>query len=268
MASTFLELYSDFQDEVKLYTEKLDVTELSFMRRFTKGIQAFQQETEYVEFRDILNRHPDGTYKLPYEYKRIVKIEAVGDERIQFEMGSFLQLNDSIERNNSGFIEKRPNVEINRRYSEQRTIEYGLHGREFYFDTRLPETMRLRIFYIPDLSPLSMSSTLWTTPDDTTVTPTLFRNWFPTDQLIVDPVTTQQVSRLLYMMNNTRVLSPLNLYEEAFLNYAIANYIRSKGSVNYQVYERQFDKAVELAKINKPEPFQNGVADYNYSVWG
>ena len=45
MASTFLELYSDFQDEVKLYTEKLDVTELSFMRRFTKGIQAFQQET-------------------------------------------------------------------------------------------------------------------------------------------------------------------------------------------------------------------------------
>ena len=96
MASTFLELYSDFQDEVKLYTEKLDVTELSFMRRFTKGIQAFQQETEYVEFRDILNRHDDGTYKLPYEYKRIVKIEAVGDERIQFEMGSLLRTLDQI----------------------------------------------------------------------------------------------------------------------------------------------------------------------------
>lgn len=268
MASTFLELYSDFQDEVKLYTEKLDVTELSFMRRLTKGIQAFQQETEYVEFRDILNRHTDGTYKLPYEYKRIIKIEAVGDERIQFEMGSFLQLNDSIERNNSGFIEKRPNVEINRRYSGQRTIEYALHGREFYFDTRLPDTMQLRIFYIPDLSPLSTSSVLWTQADDTTVTPIIYRNWFPTDQLITDPVTTQQVSRLLYMMNNSRVLCPLNLYEEAFLNYAIANYIRSKGSANYQVYERQFDKAVESAKINKPEPFQNGVADYNYSVWG
>ena len=26
-------------------------------------------------------------------------------------------------------------------------------------------------------------------------------------------------------------------------------------------------KAVESAKINKPEPFQNGVADYNYYVW-
>jgi hypothetical protein len=267
MASTFLELYSDFQDEVKAYTEKLDVTELSFMRRLSKGIQRFQSETEYVEFRDILNRHPDGFYRLPYEYKRIVKIEALGDERIQFEMGSFLQLNDSIERNNSGFIEKRDNVEINRRYSGERTIEYGLHGREFFFDTRLPANMRLRIFYIPDLSPISIGSALWTQPDDLTVTPNIFRNWFPTDQLITDPVTTMQVSRLLYMMGNTRLLSPMGEYEDAILNHAIASYIRSKGSINYQVFERNFNEGVKTAIINKPEPFRNGVADYNYSVW-
>ena len=267
MASTFLELYSDIQNEVKLYTEKLDVTELDFMRRLTKGIQKFQNETEYVEFRDVLNRHPDGFYRLPYDYKRIVKIEAVGDERIQFEMGSFLQLNDSIERNNSGFIEKRPNVEINRRYSGERTIEYSLHGREFFFDTRLPQDMRLRIFYIPDLSPISVASTLWSQADDTTVTPTIFRNWFPVDQLITDPVNGQQITRLMYMMGNHRMLAPLGQYEEAIWNYAVATYIRSKGSINYQVYEKNFYDGIKAAKENKPELFMNGVSDYNYSIW-
>ena len=44
--STFRELYSDFQDTAKLYTEKMDNTEVTFMRLITRAAQEFQLETE------------------------------------------------------------------------------------------------------------------------------------------------------------------------------------------------------------------------------
>lgn len=265
MASTFLELYSDFQDEVKLYTEKLDVTELSFMRRLTKGIQIFQQETQYVETIVSIVKNSNNQFVMPYDVSMIIKIELVGNERFQFIPNEFMQLSENIERSNGLFRESIPNYEINKRYSKVGTVLYSLHGRQFFFSHSIPDDAVLRIFYIPDLSPISSSSTLWTTPDDTTTTPPTIRNWFPNDQLIVDPVTGNQVSRLLYMMQNNRVLSPLNLYEDAFVDYAVATYVRSKGSVNYKVYEKDFYSKIQLAKLAKPTFFQEGSADYNFA---
>ena len=267
MASTFLDLYSDFQDEIKAYIEKIDVTELSFMRRLSKGMQIFQLETEYIEAIDILNQQENGSYMLPYEYKRIVKIQIVGDERVQFEVGNFTQLWDSIERSHSGFIEKKDNVEINRRNSGEFTIEYSVFGRKLFFDTRLPAGTQLRVFYIPDLSPISRGSILWNQPDDTVAIPVVYKSWYPMDEVIKDPLTNAITSRLIYMMNSTRMLSPMSDYEDVILNYAIAAHIRSKGSINYQVFEKYFREGIEMAKVNKPELFKNGTADYNYSVW-
>ena len=49
MPSTYLELYSDFQEEVKLYHEQATFTERSFMRRITTAAQEFQKRTKIVE---------------------------------------------------------------------------------------------------------------------------------------------------------------------------------------------------------------------------
>jgi drug/metabolite transporter (DMT)-like permease len=62
----------------------------------------------------------------------------------------------------------------------------------------------------------------------------------------------------------TPVLAP---FEQAFSEYALAQFIRSKGSQNYVVFERTYDKAVQEAIANKPLYWKSGFRDYYMAPW-
>ena len=83
MASTFAELFSDFQDIARLYTEKLNVTELNFMRLYTRGIQNFQRRTEYVEKIMRVNKQLTPPYfTLPLDALRVIEIRDPDNKKV------------------------------------------------------------------------------------------------------------------------------------------------------------------------------------------
>ena len=93
MASTFAELYSDFQDRVKAYVEKLDITEYSFMRMLTQGIQKFQRETEYAEKVVKIQKEVNGNrevFIVPNDMIRPIDVRAMHETPYGVEEEIFL----------------------------------------------------------------------------------------------------------------------------------------------------------------------------------
>ena len=261
MASSYMELYSDFRDDIKAYVQELDVTELSFMRRLTKGMQQFQQETEYVKLIEEVVANEHGHFYLPYDIKRIIKIIWDGHEDVQFVPNGFTQLAENIARGDRK-EEIRSNYLINKPYNTQVVLFSDYNG-FLVFDTKIPADATLRVFCVPDISPISDSGWLWNIPDDTTVTPTIYKSWYPLNEIIT--VNGKQTSRFSYMMETNQMPRSMSLYESNILDYAISGYIKSKGSVNYKVYEEKFYTGISRAKAHEVSYFSNGVADYNFA---
>lgn len=256
MASTFAELFSDFQDLSKNYTEKLDVTELSFMRYFTRGIQEFQKQTEYVEKTWIVQRGVDpdpAIFIVPDDMLRIVDVRAVTssstglDESI-FLLQDYTQFKRNQDKWVNGYLETptdyglriRNKATASGRYRDQIPIA-TIWRRELL---TFPEYTgdELSIWYIPDLHAISETSSQWTP-------------WYPYATNFMTNFTTMKVTPELAM------------FEQTFLDYALSMFIKSKGSANYKVYEQSFQQSVEWAKVNKPILYREGVADYMFAPY-
>ncbi len=260
MASTFAELFSDYQNAIKVYTEELDFTEIQFMRDFTRGMQKFQRETEYVQWAVWLNRDANGNFVLPQELLRIVEIrDDCGDIILGQEYNQFVR---NVDKYTTGKLETPYDYTIRTdkkvlysspnllplavrnlpntlpQFKEQRM--WAVYNRIiFIFPPYNGNVLLLR--YIPDIHAFSSNSPQWTA-------------WFTGNQFE-------------NLFRTSRVVDELAPYEDSFTKYAIMEYIRSKGSVNYRVFENEFWAEVERAKINKPLYFQEGVREYFFAPY-
>jgi hypothetical protein len=249
MASTFKSLYSDFQDAVKTYTEKLDVTERQFMRRLTRGMQLFQRETEYVTQAVQLTLGQNATYpnnyELPSNCIRVLEFRDVND--IPLMETSYIQHRSIVDKRNGGRYLETPRDESRR--LTHLLDETGLLrnvtvlARRVILNPIFPsKDTSITIVYIPDISAYDEADAEWA---DWAVSDADFMNLFRT----------------------ARVTPELQHYENAFLNFAIANYIQSLGHINYKVYEQKFNEEVQNAIINKVSYHRGLQVDYAFGTY-
>ena len=265
MASTFAEMFSDFQDNVKIYTEKLDITEMQFLRLLTKGMQKFQRQTEYIE--NVMRITPDPVttaYMIPNGLLRLIEVK--DKDFYSVLMQSPEQFIRIVEKWQDGYLETPTDWQIrkqgylrNNNPTPQYTRTSGVNEYQFgRICTIIARELRVQpiastdtyfdLYYIPDLDPFSINSTQWNTGDPLT-------SWFPEDTNF-------------YTRFSTASINPaISMWEDTFVSYATAEYIKSRGSRNYQVFEAQYKADVELAKLEKPVLFREAVSDYMMSPY-
>ena len=255
MASTFAELYSDFQDRVKAYVEKLDITEYSFMRMLTQGIQKFQRETEYAEKVVKIQKEVNGNrevFIVPNDMIRPIDVRAMhetpyGVEEEIFLLQSYEQFIRNKDKWEMGYLETPTDYEL--RIPHKRTapaVRARGHVRLATIYSRelltFPEYKgnELVVWYIPDLYPISAGTEHW-------------EPWYPLDV------------NFMRMFTTARITPSLAPFETSFVDYVLSVYIQSKGSANYRVYEEQFMAAIQRAIETKPTLFREAVADYMFA---
>lgn len=247
MASTFKELYDEFKDAVKIYTEKLDITETAFVRLVSRGMQIFQRETEYIEKWARLSVIPNSeNFPRPDDLLRIVELK--DSAGLTLVSQGFVQFNRTQENMTVGILETprdysrhimglhRPGLARIFTMFAQEIIIHPYQGDQY-----------IDLYYIPNLHPMSEKSSQWNTTDPNTGQPT---GWYPLN------------TRFEIMFHNAMINYVLQPYEYAFLNFAIAEYIKSQGNINYKVFEEMFYMEIEKAKFNKPILFKEGSPQY------
>jgi hypothetical protein len=253
MSSTFAELYSDFQDAIKVYTPKFDVTEVSFMRMITRGIQVFQRETEIVQVIEDITRTPPNPFAVPEYFRRLLQVRNSGDEEYMIvSWRQFLRHRDESPEGDPTNLTW--NYGINLGGYEQVTYNpqsvtvipkpmkvCSLYGRNLLIHPDSGEE-KLTIWFIPDLQAFSVNSVFW-------------QNWFPID------------TNFDNLFRTARINPDLAPYEQCFVDYAVAQWLKSQGSINYQVYERSFWDEVQRAYLTKPVYTQEAKARYHSSPW-
>lgn len=244
MSSKFSELYSDVRSLTKQYAEKVDITEESFMRLFTRGIQMFQRETEYVERVVILEKSGDPlVYHIPEDVLRVVEVrENPGGVDKPILLQEFLQYKRVVDKWDAGETET-PNDYVMRLKSypilHERDIRIGtIYDRKLLVYPRIDDDdYKLAFYYIPDLHAISRSSYLWD-------------SWFVSD------------TAFMTLFNSASVTPVLQPFEQAFVDYTIGQYMKAAGSPNFQIYESSYRAEVEQAKLMKPTLFREAVASY------
>lgn len=245
--STFYELYSDFQDAIKSYTEEIDVTPLAFMRLYSKGMQYFQRETEFIERQvEITYDDTNSRFIIPDDVLRMIAVKDSNDYSILLQ--DFQQYIQNIERWKNGTME----VPVDYARHLMPTYHYASYPRIATIYNRVlmlypyNSDTSLYIYYVMDIHAISSDSSQWNRLDDNG-NPV---GWYPLDQ------------RFDLMFKQASVTPTLKPYEDAFLKYAIAEYIKSKGSINYKVFEDWYMQEVERGKMNKPLYYKEGSTKY------
>jgi hypothetical protein len=240
MPSTFSELYSDFQDAVKIYTEKLDVTKYSFMRKLTRGVQLFQRETLYVE--SIVNITPTSNVFLSPQDMLVIK-EVRDEDGYPMLPQQLKQQYRTADHWEAGIQEVPTNYDMKMWGTtvEDRTTLWTIWQGQFIFYPEYTKDL-IQVYYCPDMHAISGNSFQWA-------------SWYPHETNFEPNFSSAQLN------------PSLDEYEEAFLAYAIAQYIKSQGNANYRVYEDQFLAEIERAKHNKPVYFTEGVVSYIMAPW-
>lgn len=249
MASYFSELYSDFQDRVKEYKEKLDITELSFMRMLTKGVQKFQQKVKLVERNVLVPRNVlTDAFPLPNDFLQL--IEAKDEEGYTLVSMSWTQFTRNVEKRSDAneYVETTHDYMMRLReyYSRNAKSNYPRHitifARNFavFPNPSLDDNISFR--YYPDMPAISRNSADWTA-------------WFVGGVFDNSVFVSAQLHRSL---------AP---YEDAFVDYAIAEYLMSIGSINYKVYEQRFQEEVQRAIAEKPTLVKEMVRDYMFAPY-
>jgi hypothetical protein len=243
MASKFDELFSDFKELVKVYTDVLDVTPLIFMRFLTQGVQIFQRETEIVQKAIILAQTGDPpVYMMPDDMFRIIEIRDYND--IPVRLQSFEQFKRNVDLYESGY-RRTPNTDITpllgNKLSDWNNMRLAtVWDRRILMHPWIDDTS-IAIWYIPDLSPISRGSDQWT-------------DWY-IDEESFDT-----------QFKTTSLTPNLQPYESALVDYAISTYLKSKGNANQKVYEEMFYTAIQLETSKGKTYFQQGGSDYYMGI--
>ena len=262
MASTFQEMYSDYIDQIKTYTQKLDVTEISFMRNFTRGIQQFQRKTDYIQKRLTVQPEVDrDVFVMPDDFRYAIEIKDVNSYTLiaqDFEQFSRTEeisvngYNDTqmlfSERLTEGTSQDRflgvnsgreTNARMYTMFNGIRSQEMALERFNRDLDTEIT------IYYLPDIATFSYQAPEWAVWQGDTN----FNTQFNTGTV---------------GSNIHNLLAP---FEDLFLTYAVMSYLKSRGHVNYKVFEQEFNAGVREAIINRPDYFENGQARYQMGAY-
>lgn len=233
MASTFSELFSDYQDALKQYTEKLDVTPLSFMRNYTKAMQVFQRETEYLEaWATVPVTATSGNFDVPNDMQRLA--EVMDSDANTILMLSYEEWRRALELDETGFRELP--VDYSMRLAEEARIACIWNRVLMLYPDNGDLTVTMH--YIPDLHPISQNSIQWAT-------------WYPID------------TNFDTQFRQAAVTPTLAPYEDAFLQYAIALFLKSQGVAEQAArYEGEFKSEIERGKLNKPLYYHEGTRPY------
>lgn len=239
MPSTFAELYSDFTDSIKVYTEKIDVTPLAFMRFFTRAMQLFQRETMYVERYVVIPYDTVNQYfAVPTDMLLCVEVkDSLGNTML---INEYTQLSRNVELQTLGYVETPTDYAM--RLSETTRL-VSIWQRVFNFYPAYPDdpastTETLLVHYIPDMHAITSSSSQWTA-------------WYPID------------TNFDTMFRTNTLTSSFAPYEYAFLQFAIALFLKSQALIQHVgQYEGEYWREIERAKRNKPVLFHEGVKPY------
>jgi hypothetical protein len=240
MASVFSELYADFIDTAKVYQEKLDVTPISFMRRYTRAIQEFQRDTEYVQAIVDITKNPAPPYfVLPRSVLRVIEVR---DSNMRpLVLNEYLQWSRNIEIQRNNTYETPVDYDLRLPYTERSSLS-TVYNREVTFQG-LDVHDSIRVYYIPDIA-------AFTAPEPTPDFNDIWQAWFPIETNFEGMFTTR------------RLRPELAPFEEMFLNKSLALYIRSLGNSNYRVFEDSYKEGLENAILLKPTLFSEAVTDY------
>lgn len=241
MASLFAEIYADFRDTAKVYMEKLDVTPISFMRRYTRAIQEFQRDTEYVESIVDIDRNPQPPYfVLP---RTAIRVLEVRDSNMRpLLLNSYLQWSRNLEIQGNNTYETPVDYDYRLGQYVQRTALSTVYNREITFQG-IEQHNRIRVYYIPDLP-------AFTAPETPSDMNDIWAPWFPIETNFETQFTTR------------RLRPELAPFEQAFLDKALGMYIRSLGNSNYRVFEESYKMELQNALMLKPTYMKEAVADY------
>lgn len=269
MASTFRELYSDYQIALRVFIEKLPTDEVTFMRSFTRGMQQFQRETEYLEKKiTFLKAAQEPYYTIPIDCLRIIQIKDVdanGHGRLCVPMG-VKQRDAYNEKMSNGLYGDVKLLDYHRGYSYNNdSTRYSIHDNEIRFSRGEEpyEPDEILLFYKPDIP--AFGAPLWTPGTNTPIFNyyTYWDAWYSLNTLNVPTLD----ATFQTMFESTRVNPLLAPYEHTFMMYAISEYIMAAQSPNFKEYERKYKEEVEFAKQYLPEYSHHSTRDYNISPW-
>lgn len=284
--SLMTEVYADYKNEIRSYTQDIVPTPFMFMRDYSIAMSEFQKETKYIEA--SLKIEPvNNKFYVPADYYYMTQVLSP--------CGNILE-----ERSAKQF-DYRFNKNIY--YSAHMGIEpysgrgfYTIYNGEIVVDK---DYEALYIRYIPHLHPISESSEQWfntkgdtLSAGDVAVANVLYRvmhgniatGTAPTVALdigaafigdglatieMVDNPTYASTFRAvdtekswypydLYFdkrFNTVKTYVEIAAYEPAFLAHCICKFLRTKGSPNHTIYLYEWQRYLKQAKTNMPKTF-------------
>jgi len=244
MPSTFAEIYGDYTDAIKIYTEKLDVTPLSFMRFYTRGIQLFQRETHYVE-RWVTIPYDTVNQRFDVPNDMLLCVEVKDSDGNTMLINEYTQHARNVELYGLGYVETPTDYSM--RLAETARI-VTIWQRVFNFYPAYPvdpasTTATLIVHYIPDMDAISRVGPQWAA-------------WYPID------------TNFDGQFRTTTLNATFAPYEYAFLQFAIAQFLKSQAMIEHaKMYEQDFLREIERAKMNKPVLFHEAVRPYMMSPY-
>lgn len=267
--SLFVELYSDFQEEVKLYHPDAVFNAKVFMRYLTRAARDFQRKTKVMENKkevyadnefflggDILQiievTDSENNALLPMEYKQArheIQMSAPDVQGLtevfyaDVNMVSWrrkINRSENVMQNDLGKIPPPTGDE-----------SWGQHTRIFTVAANrlvvYPETLNgvtddfFNVYYYEDVIPFSANEEAW-------------KQWFIGDE------------EFTLCFENTGFNAPLSQYEDTILSKAVSEFLKARlDKDQYYIRLKEYEKSVAFVIDNKPTLFRGGVAMYNLS---
>lgn len=265
--STFIELFSDFQEEVKLYYPDATVSYRMFMRRISRAAQDFQRQAKVVENKkeiyannefflgnDVLEiieiTDEDNNPLLPMEYKQARHEIQVSGPNVNGITDNYY-VGPNLAKRRINRAENVASHDLGKIPPPTGDENWGQHTRVFTVAANrvvvYPETLNgendylLNVYYYEDIAPFSSQEEAW-------------KKWFLNDE------------SFNLMFQNTGFNDPLQQYESIILMKATIEFLRSRlDKDQLSALQREYKNELQSVIENKPTLFRGGVAMYNLS---
>lgn len=267
--STFIELYSDFQEEVKLYHADATVSNRMFMRYIARAAKSFQRQVKVVENKKVIYANnefflgndvleiieltdEDNNPLLPMTYKQARHEIQVSAPEVQgipdnYYIGAGLinyrrRINraENVAANDLGKI---PAPTGDENWGQHTRIFTVAANRVVVYPEMLNGTADelLNVYYYEDITPFSSEEEAW-------------KRWFIGDE------------EFMLMFQSTGFNAPLSQYEDTILKKSMIDFLRARlDKDQLSALQREYKNDVSEIIENKPTLFCGGVAMYNLS---
>jgi len=245
--SSFAELYSDYKNTIDNYVPKVNITEVQFMRDYTKGMQEFQRSTKLVEAFATLTVNVDETFNAPRDM--LFFTEAKDENNFTLVIQDFSQFARNQELWDDGQLVTPLDYAL-RMPEYRQDFEHG--GRLLAYYPRkfqvypYDDDTEIYLWYVPDLHAFSNLSFQWNT--GTLAAPA---GWFPLNTNFFDK------------FREAGVVWTLQPYEDTFLDWALMKFCENRHDDTALYYRKKYYEAVNRAILEKPTYMKEAVVEYN-----